>query len=453
MNYIIIALCFLGIWLMLTSNGYKRLFWFLCTLFFLPPGVILAGKNLSWITDLMLLGFLFSTTNWLKAFNKFPLKKSYIYFFISMVVIGLFDSRLSVYNKFSRPFDFILENSVLSMVVFVVLDAETNYTKFYRRLIFLVVIFIFYGFFSVVTKLNPYNTFVAQAYDLRDFSYDYMHSEDGRFRISSIFFHPFLYSIVLYFTLCFLLFYSEFSKIIGIKKNLLYAFIALIFISIILTDSRTVLLISLVSVVLYYFVLNAKVTRVITAILFFPVFTVLILQIPQVSQVTDKLTDVFVTGGKNTEGSNVDMRNQQLLITYKYFLDNPLTGNGFNYIYEDIGFSSKKEKSRSDEDAYGFESYFFNLMIEQGLVGIIAHIVLFYSLISYHITTLKKTIGRNRKFVSVNLIIIIGYIVFILATGALNSMAIFFVLMGISLSFQQKIRQEAIKGKSAVLPV
>nr|WP_294795875.1 O-antigen ligase family protein [uncultured Mucilaginibacter sp.] len=355
-----------------------------------------------------------------------------------MIIIGLSDERMSFVEKFTKPLNFIVINALMCITTYACLSAKSNYLKIYKTLLIFMSAACLYALFNMVTKSNPYNTDISQKYRLTDFAFNYMHSDDGRFRISSFMYHPFYFAIFSYFMILFGLFFYTEKNAIKFNRTVLLALLILFCLVLVFTDSRTVQILFVGSVVIYLFVLTSNLKRSITATLIAPVVIALVMQIPAVSGYVDKLSDIFLTGGEKVEGSNVNMRAEQLAVSTVYFIKSPIVGNGFDYITETIGYASDKNKSRSDEAAYGFESYFYTIIIEQGILGVLAHIVLFYALIKYHIKNAYSTNGRLRNFIFINLLIIVGYIVFIMATGTLNTMPLFFTLVGISISLQEK---------------
>jgi hypothetical protein len=60
---------------------------------------------------------------------------------------------------------------------------------------------------------------------------------------------------------------------------------------------------------------------------------------------------------------------------------------------------------------------------------------------------------KHRRFVLSNLLVVIGYLIFILATGTVNSFPFFMVFVGIFLSIQQKLvsKNLALELKSKII--
>lgn len=96
----------------------------------------------------------------------------------------------------------------------------------------------------------------------------------------------------------------------------------------------------------------------------------------------------------NVDGSNVDMRENQFEICFYHFLKSPIYGNGISYTWE---FALPMDKNLN-----GAESLWIPILIDQGIIGVIA-IVTMYLLAAVY---LYKT--GNTKFIFV----LLGFLVF-----------------------------------------
>ena len=96
----------------------------------------------------------------------------------------------------------------------------------------------------------------------------------------------------------------------------------------------------------------------------------------------------------NVDGSNVDMRENQFEICFFHFLKSPIYGNGISYTWE---FALPMDKNLN-----GAESLWIPILIDQGIIGVIA-IVTMYLLAAVY---LYKT--GNTKFIFV----LLGFLVF-----------------------------------------
>ena len=99
-----------------------------------------------------------------------------------------------------------------------------------------------------------------------------------------------------------------------------------------------------------------------------------ILMIPILVFMGTYLSDLFgsFVNTEKVDGSNSSMRLNQLLIAFSYFEKSPIFGNGIGFLYDVVcsGF---------EEELYGAESLWFNVIVDFGVVGIIAYLLLFIS--------------------------------------------------------------------------
>lgn len=430
--------CLFVIFNIIKNNSYKRVVWFIVGLLMIPPGVTLGGKPLSWFIILSLIIGLLVNTNDFRKLKYIPLKKTIIFFCCCLCIVGLFDNRISIPQKIIRPILYFYENVLPCILVYIALISTKDYKKLYIALVYLATFFGLYGILCYLNKSNLYITQLSTEFKFRNLALDYLNGSDGRVRISSFLFHPFLYGIILVFVISYAIFlYQNHSQ--KINKKVLAAILILLITNLLLTNSRTILIVFMLQVGLY--VLLQTNSKNIFIVIGGVVFTyIMIMFIPALSEKIDLLLDLVQSGGTKVQGSSVEMREVQLLASYKYFLQKPISGNGFNYIYEGIGFRTEISERNSSAELYAFESYFYILLIEQGVSGILGNLILFISLTYYCIKNFFKVFLLNHKrYIICSMLIIIGYLVFILATGTINSLPFFFIFVGISLSVQQKL--------------
>ncbi|MDB5274875.1 MAG: hypothetical protein JWO58_3242, partial [Chitinophagaceae bacterium] len=365
--------------------------------------------------------------------------KTFGFFAICMLSIALADSTNSPPKNSYIALIYIVDTIAFMLAAYAIFYDQDDILSFYKKLVTLFMFVCVYGIFSYVSSSNPYISLYEHAYGIRNIAEDYLHDQYSmRGQTSSLFFHPYLYSVLLYFMLFYTLYFFK-NKNVGISRPFLITLLVLILINIYLTDSRTIFVVTVLSLILYISI-QLTAIKFIGYLLVLPFVLLSLNQIPQVDKITERTLDVFTTGGKKVEGSSLQMRQKQLIISLKYFADSPVFGNGFNFINTKLGFSVKIEDRTSDADAFGFESFAYVLLIEQGIIGIFAYLTVFISLFVYHLKSYLKCENEYRPLILINLIFVIGYLLFILGTGTINSLPFFFAFMGISLSLQNKVR-------------
>ena len=121
--------------------------------------------------------------------------------------------------------------------------------------------------------------------------------------------------------------------------------------------------------------------------------------------------------GESMSGSTIDMRVGQFNVALSYFADSPYWGNG-------LGFTREIVSSGAEPELYDSESALFPIMIDQGLIGVLGYF-LFFLLIALSF----KFRGANSPLIrSVPVGLILGYLVFSLATGFMYTLP-FFIYM------------------------
>ncbi|MEA5428592.1 O-antigen ligase family protein [Arcicella lustrica] len=439
MNQTLLLVCFLFIGvLIILSKPENKIFWLFIGYFMVPPGVVIFDRSIYLFFTLCLLSTLLSKGTREFDYRNIPIKRALILFIGGTMLIGFFDSRLGLYQKISRPMLVLFESAFTIFIVFFALRNKINFNNLLDKFYLITFIACIYGLFCRVTHSNPYIDIISQSFRLRNISKDYMTGLDGRFRISSFTFHPYFYGIFLVFILFFVI-YSVINEKKIIKKYILYCLIALILLNIFLTDSRTILLILVLGISILIVVLTNKrnVYKLFIAILF---LIIALIQIPFMADKADAIVDIFLSGGTKVEGSNINLREVQFILSLGYFYKSPIFGNGLNYIYENMGFAVDVSDRLTDSDLYAFESHVYILMIEQGIIGIFIYLLLFISVLLYHIKSYIIIKDNSRYFVLVNMILVFCYFIFIIATGTISSFQLFCFFVAFSLRFQVKAR-------------
>ena len=78
-----------------------------------------------------------------------------------------------------------------------------------------------------------------------------------------------------------------------------------------------------------------------------------------------EIVDSFVNSDK-VQGSNADMRMEQLFVTLLYWARSPIWGNGNGFVWTFV--------KEVDADIAGAESIWFQILLDQGLVGAVAYL-------------------------------------------------------------------------------
>lgn len=408
-------------------KGRNRLFWFIAGFLFCSNRIIIVTSPYIPSHRLLVFSLMISELiryrNFKHNWRKFPLKKSIIFVAIAYILIGLMDQRLSTFLKLYRPIYHTIETFFILFLAFASIENTKDLNWIIKRLTPLVIFIMLFGIFNFITKQNPYDQLISSAFSTESAFEVYKTRVGDRFRINSFADHPITYGYICAVLATFYIFLPKRNH--TIKRPLLISTVTLLIINLLFSNSRSPLLAFLLGVTLIItFVFNLK-TKFKLMLLAIPLFILSYLTIPFINEKVDAITDVFLTGGENQEGSSMDMRYTQLAASYVLAMNNPIWGNGFAYIQEDLGWNSEDKEYSSE--LRGFESYIFVLLIETGLIGIIANLSIFLIVISY----LFKKKRENKRLSAIAIALVFMFLTFILATGTLNSWLISMTFIGI----------------------
>ncbi|MEO7049271.1 MAG: O-antigen ligase family protein [Ferruginibacter sp.] len=311
------------------------------------------------------------------------------------------------------------------------LKQSNDWNKLINFLRISAIILCVYGIYNFITKSNPYDNFISNSFNsLSSFEF-YKNIFDDRFRINSFVDHPIYYGYIL--AILFLLIFN--ALLTRRPKAIDIVILSLIFFNLILTNSRTPLFAFLFGCVIYISTsLNPKMKLLISVISV--IFLMGLYAIPFIRDKMNNTIGIFEKEENQVGGSNLKMRQMQLLASYKLFSKKPISGNGLYYIEENLGYSSNEDKSTSADELQGFESYIYILLIEQGLIGIITNFIFFGAIIFYFIKNRKI----SKEFTGLGLAIAIMFLTFSIATGTLGSWIITMGILGIIIKIVELLK-------------
>lgn len=154
-----------------------------------------------------------------------------------------------------------------------------------------------------------------------------------------------------------------------------------------LCGSRTLIFLIIAIVALYFFLRLGKLAKVVSA-------TTLTLSLFLSAQAYDKFMETFNQEG---QGSSIELRFVQLAVSYTYFMNSPIYGNGLHFIQRDI-LGTDSGPVKGDSEAKYFESLLFYLLINFGLVGLLSYMVLILTLLIYFMRRRKANIAASQGF-------------------------------------------------------
>ncbi len=432
---VFVTALFLALIIFVNRKKYVSLLWVINGMLLLNASIIVIYEPQfgiwRWLIFSLLFAALFQSGRFNREFSSFPLKKVLIIAMLGTLVIALLDSRLSIFNKFYIPFREITEKYLLLFLGYFFIREKGDLANMSKPIFAVLIIISIYGLFNYVSGVNPYFKWAIETFFTEVAGSDahlqsklnILNTLQSRFRAVSTFDHTFNYG---YASSLLALFFFARYNIENLKHGRLLK-VAFMFglVGTVLCFSRIVLFAALFAFgVLILF--STRLTKKIAI-----AFSVLIIgfaayaTIPAFQKTMDNTMDVFVTGGEETGGSSIDMRLVQLAGAYGYFMQSPIIGNGYEYINKELGWG-ERNSALLDSDMYGFESVVFVLLIEQGIIGLLYHLVLLFGLIRYFSRNLKN----NKVLASLGLSIVSLFFLFAVGTGALRSWPLTMLFLG-----------------------
>lgn len=419
------------------KNDVKKLFWFFTGILFIPHSVVILPSPYTtfprFLIFLFFFIFIFQNRYIKKHFYKFPLYFPLNIVFFSLLLIGLFDARIDFFSKVSRPIYYFSENFLAVFLTYFYVKSIDDVKKIYNFIMFCFIIFGLYGIINYVTGVSSYSSFIAETYKSVDFGNRYSVLGDSRFRIASFAWHPIYYGLLLSLAILLLVF-LYYEKRMRVFSVFFYRMIlGLLSLNLFLTNSRTPLLSLIIGLSFFYLFAiklgNQLRIALIGIVLIFSVVSIS----PESLKLIDESINTFTSKGSKLEGSSVEMREIQMGASILTFSKSPIFGNGFNYIFEDLGYSTNENKRESDSDFAGFESYIYKLLIEQGSIGIFANLFFFIYLFIYLFKARKKVDLLGKRIIYLSLSMTLTFLLFIIGTGDMGGFLVFMALLGINL--------------------
>jgi Lipid A core - O-antigen ligase and related enzymes len=414
-----------------TSKGSNRVLWYVVGILFFHEGIILISNPIDLsapriFTLSLLLSSIFceSQSEW----RSFPLKKIFLFILISLIIIGFNDTRLSSFQLIYRPAVYFFDNFLPCILAFLSFKEEKDWKKTMKVLYSSMIIMCLYGLATYLIRFNHYNDLIAKTTGWLDTSSN-INLGTSRERVSSFTNNSIYYGYMI--SIIFIIFIVNFvsTKTKNIHHSISFIFISILMLSnLYLSNSRTPYFTFAIGLSIALFLVSGMKDKF-KYFLYVLLFFIVVMNTSVGQNAVQKVTDIFAQE-QNEGGSSIEMRLDQLNASLEIFDHNIYTGNGFKYIIEDLGF--KSIGGDENEDLYGFESYIFELLIEQGIIGFVYSIIFFVSIILWFFMNYNR--NRNTKIISgLSISLILCLLSFSVATGRLYSWPITLVLIGINM--------------------
>lgn len=313
--------------------------------------------------------------------------------------------------------------------IFVAFSGESELKGLYKVASICVIIITIVGVFSLVSGIYPVQLITDNTRQI------YLMSGLGRIRISSLFVYPFDYGFTCNIMLIFFLYGKLHNYITNQRFSIM---IICCLIGVIICGCRTIIFTTAISLTTYFLVKNGT-FRTIAYILFFYCFGFIVYTFSyDVSKKVDKTLAVLDYDHTEIGSSSLSGRETQYLTVLMFISGHELTGRGYRYFTEDLGYG-KNGNGQADLEGearklLGLEGALMGILLERGYIGVLFYVVFYLTVIIYALRLRNKS-PSEVAVVESCLIVFISYGNM---TGELNSAIITMFLSGIFLKLAYK---------------
>ena len=415
LNAIVLLVFFALFGAMLLGHKDQAYIWVFVSLVLFPPCIYFTqspqiSPQQAFLYAFFAVSFVWNRSALMEAIFKHPLRIPLLLLFVSLMTTAFLTGEgvKGGYNALR----YYMENYAYLIIAFV---GGLNYkeikleSKWFAPVVVLCVL----GIFEYLLKSNPIFPIICSAFPYYDGYYDLTSvvtaSRSYRSRIFITTTHPTVLGSVL---CCSLMYWVCRMKKVPLPRNKVWVVLGSLCLLVALSGSRTALLCAMAGLVLFAFMkLKIRARLLIIVLVGFAIAAVL-----------PRAIEEFSVEG---QGSSMSMRQEQLLFSYVQFMKSPIYGNGVRYVSKYVMERDTYNDRIQDEELGGLESVIFFQLIDYGLIGISAYMLLFLFAFIYFF--------RRRRFdhAQAGLLITVCFFVFACLSGEIggnNSFA--YMLMG-----------------------
>lgn len=410
-----------------TERDRTRLFlWFMSAMILLFPGlkIIQGTPAVNWMFPVVCLLRIIKDKKLIKSWNNFPLK----YIYGTILLFHFIQPLFSRWQGFGSTYFYVIQYVMTTyLYVFLGYCIAPDYEKLLENKKWIYIWLIVISGIAIICKLLTYNIISSNLSDTSIWVSERAFTDRG-FRVTSTQASPNIFGYVNVLLAIFVLNFKEKIRI----KCIMFA---LILINIVLCGTRAPMVGLAVTLCVYaLFVNKARLIRVgIVGVVAVIIAGNFVSTDSLMMKYVNGVVDIFTTGGENTGGSSMDMREDQLAVATLYAMKNPLWGNG-------IGYCNVMQNENSllyifyDDDLRGAESLLFYMLIDYGFVyiGLISFFYLGFILFCIRNHT------RNKDILMLVIPSIIALLIHLFTSRPEGSWQIFMPLMGAGLYMLQK---------------
>ena len=303
-------------------------------------------------------------------------KQSFVWMIISLMIstiVAVLGGNTSAITMGIRT---ILSQYVFIFIFWHVCNTEKQLLYFSKCIIVAFTIVLVYGLFEYITNSNPIlNIIHANIPDA--YADDKLYISDleytlrgGRARLQSLFYITILYGISSVLFVFYVITVFRKQKDFEINKQYMYFLVACGLFACYLSNSKTPII--AIPIIFLPYIFKRKYSIFILIILAYFIFNPNLFNSLLSNVVNINAFDV--NNDDPNAGSTVAMRLIQLEISFNAFMQSPIWGNGLRY-------SGYLASTSAGAELLGAESCWFKLLIEQGVLGILAFVNIIYTFV------------------------------------------------------------------------
>lgn len=354
-------------------------------------------------------------------FKTFPFRNISVAILVIYVLICMFNDPISIANTVVKPVRYFISTYLNLFVGYCLLKQRYSWVSLSKTLLIIFSLYAIYGICTFVMQGNPYYDFVVSVYGEGGSVGMWSEVQDRGYRVNSFLSNPIAYGLVMALAAMSLWVYYLRSK-----SRMVLALLCLIAFNVVLSNSRSSFSAFAIGVIIYAVLYYGVSRKMLVAILCAcVVVNILYYNVENVASMIDSVVDIWQTGGDSMEGSNMELKKEQLAVSLLYFQESPIWGHGIGYFRDVI-----QERYGTQSGLAGLEGYEYRMLVELGLVMIVAFVVFVIRFII--------VVARQRKHVPLLSCIILGqfaaFMFFLMATGDYGNVFEYaFILIGINL--------------------
>lgn len=308
--------------------------------------------------------------------------------------------------------------------IFVAFNGDTELEGLYKVATIGVGIITIVGVFSLVSGIYPAQLLTDNARQI------YLMSGLGRIRISSLFVYPFDYGFACNLMLIFFL-YGKLKNYISNQR--FYVMVLCCLVGVFICGCRTIFFTTAISLTTYFLVKNGTFKTIAYVLSFCYIGFIVYTFSDDISSKVNTTLAVLDYDHTEAGSSSLSGRETQYLTVFMFISGHELTGRGYRYFTEDLGYG-KKGNGQADLEGnarklLGLEGAIMGILLERGYIGVIFYVVFYLTVIIYALRMRNKSPSE----VAVVTSCIIAFISFGNMTGELMSAIITMFLSGIFL--------------------